>query len=41
LDEYEDIKARVAEGTYHHDIVDYQVFSVDRYLDWAKAEEAK
>lgn len=41
LDEYEDIKARVAEGTYYHDIVDYQVFSVDRYLDWAKAEETK
>lgn len=40
-DEYEDIRTRVAEGTYRHDIVDYQLFSVDRYLAWAKAEEAK
>lgn len=41
LEEYKDIKARVAEGSYRHDIVDYQVFSVDRYLDWAKAQEAE
>ena len=39
LDEYSDIEARVAEGTFRHDIVDYQVFSVDRYLDWARAQE--
>ncbi|WP_274962026.1 MULTISPECIES: 5-oxoprolinase subunit B family protein [Thioclava] len=38
-DEYSEIEARVAEGTFCHDIVDYQVFSVDRYLDWAKAQE--
>lgn len=37
-EEYEEIKARVAEGTYRHDIVDYQIFSVDRYLDWAQAQ---
>ncbi len=39
MDEYRDIEARVAEGTFEHDIVDYQVFSVDRYLDWAKVQE--
>ena len=39
-EEYRDIQARVAEGTYRHDIIDYQVFSVDLYLDWAKAQEA-
>lgn len=38
-DEYLDIEARVAEGTFEHDIIDYQVFSVDRYLDWATAQE--
>jgi len=40
LDEYREIGARVAEGTFEHDIIDYQVFSVDRYLDWANAQEA-
>lgn len=40
-EEYDDIKSRVAAGSYRHDIVDYQVFSVDRYLDWAKAQEAE
>ncbi|WP_212526042.1 allophanate hydrolase subunit 1 [Actibacterium sp. MT2.3-13A] len=39
-EEYRDIQAQVAEGTYRHDIIDYQVFSVDLYLDWAKAQEA-
>lgn len=40
MDEYREIEARVAEGSFEHDIIDYQVFSVDRYLDWAKAQEA-
>lgn len=38
-DEYRAIEARVAERRFRHDIVDYQVFSVDRYLSWAKAQE--
>ncbi|MDK3019865.1 5-oxoprolinase subunit B family protein [Pseudodonghicola flavimaris] len=38
MDEYEDIKARVAEGSFRHDIIDYQIFSVDLYLDWAKEQ---
>ncbi len=32
--EYEWIEARVADGSYEHDIVDYQVFSVARYEAW-------
>lgn len=32
------IEAEVAAGHYEHDIVEYQVFSVDRYLDWAKGQ---
>ncbi|MFE3839303.1 5-oxoprolinase subunit B family protein [Pseudogemmobacter sonorensis] len=32
------IEAEVAAGSYVHDIVDYQIFSVDRYLDWAKTQ---
>jgi urea carboxylase len=32
------IAAEVAAGTYVHDIVEYQIFSVDRYLDWARAQ---
>lgn len=38
IEEYRYIEARVAEGTYRHDIVDYQIFSVDRYLDGLVAE---
>ena len=34
------IDAEVAAGRYVHDIVEYQVFSVDRYLDWEKAQKA-
>lgn len=32
------IDAEVAACRYEHDIVDYQVFSVDRYLDWVNAQ---
>ncbi|WP_372921883.1 5-oxoprolinase subunit B family protein [Roseovarius sp.] len=39
IDEYHEIEARVTEGTFRHDIIDYQVFSVDHYLDWAKAQQ--
>ena len=35
--EYTEIKTRVDEGQYIHDIVDYQLFSVDRYLRWTKS----
>lgn len=38
-EEYAHIERQVAEGTYRHDIVDYQIFSVERYLDWAKAQK--
>ncbi len=34
LEEYDYIASQVADGTFRHDIVDYQVFSVERYLDW-------
>lgn len=34
------IDAEVAAGRYVHDIVEYQVFSVDQYLDWEKAQKA-
>lgn len=41
VEEYRDIEARVAAGSFRHDIIDYQVFSVDLYLDWARrAQEA-
>jgi KipI family sensor histidine kinase inhibitor len=33
-DEYEWIEARVADGSYEHDMVDYQSFSVGRYQAW-------
>lgn len=33
-EEHDWIAARVADGSYQHDRVDYQTFSVDRYLDW-------
>jgi urea carboxylase len=39
IDECRDIEARVAEGSFRHDIVDYQVFSVNLYLSWAKSQE--
>ncbi len=35
------IDAEVEAGHYEHDVVEYQVFSVDRYLDWAKAQGGK
>lgn len=35
--EYAEVEARVAEGSYVHDIIDYQIFSVDRYLGWPGA----
>jgi len=35
------IDAEVAAGRYEHDIVEYQVFSVDHYLDWARAHGEK
>ncbi len=38
-DEYREIEARVTEGTFRHDIIDYQVFSVDRYLEWARVQQ--
>lgn len=34
------IDAEVAAGRYVHDIVEYQIYSVDRYLDWKKAQKA-
>lgn len=36
-EEHADIAARVAEGSYIHDIVDYQIFSVNRYLAWTRS----
>lgn len=33
-DECTRIEAEVEAGTFQHDIVDYQIFSVDRYLEW-------
>ena len=36
-EEHAEITARVAEGRYLHDIVDYQLFSVDRYLGWTRS----
>ncbi len=35
------IEAEVAAGRYVHDIVDYQVFSVDRYLAWVSRQGAQ
>lgn len=32
------VAAEVAAGTYRHDIVEYQIFSVDQYLDWCKSQ---
>jgi urea carboxylase len=37
LEEFEWIAARVEDGTYEHDCVDYQVFSVARYDAWLTA----
>lgn len=39
IDEYSHIEAEVAAGRFCHDIVDYQVFSVDRYLDWSTSRQ--
>ncbi|SNB52761.1 urea carboxylase [Arboricoccus pini] len=41
LEEYAHVEANVAEGTFRHDIVDYQVFAVDRYLEWSAARSGK
>ncbi|MCQ9148191.1 allophanate hydrolase subunit 1 [Ochrobactrum sp. BTU2] len=35
------IDAEVAAERYEHDVVEYQVFSVDQYLEWAKAQGEK
>jgi urea carboxylase len=35
------IEAEVQSGLYMHDIVEYQVFSVDRYLDWVRKLEKR
>lgn len=37
-EEYREVQRRVAEGSFRHDIVEYQIFSVDLYLDWAKGQ---
>lgn len=34
--EYDYIESKVAEGTYLHQMVDYQVFQVARYRDWLR-----
>lgn len=36
-DEYDWIEARVADGSYEHDMVDYQSFSVGRYHAWCES----
>ena len=38
MDEYQEVQRRVEEGTFRHDIIEYQVFSVDLYLDWAREQ---
>lgn len=38
--EYVHLQQEVASGAYRHDIIDYQIFSVDEYLKWAEAMEA-
>jgi urea carboxylase len=38
-EEYAYIESEVEAGSYRHDIVDYQIFSVDRYLDWQAAQK--
>lgn len=35
------IEAEVEACRYEHDIVDYQIFSVDRYLAWVQGQEAQ
>ncbi|MCB6179938.1 allophanate hydrolase subunit 1 [Rhodobacter sp. Har01] len=35
------IDAEVAAGTYRHDILEYQIFSVDQYLAWAAQQETR
>lgn len=39
-EEYEYLQASVDRGDYRHDIIDYQIFSVDEYLDWYAGQEA-
>lgn len=36
-DEFDWIRSEVEQGRYEHERVDYQVFSVDRYLDWSRS----
>ncbi|MCP1119416.1 5-oxoprolinase subunit B family protein [Robbsia andropogonis] len=36
-EEYDDIEARVADGSYVHQMVDYQTFSVPRYRAWLQS----
>lgn len=38
-EEYADIETEVAANIFRHDIVDYQVFSVERYLDWCAGQK--
>ena len=38
-DECASIDAEVAAGHYRHDIIEYQIFSVDPYLTWAAHQE--
>ncbi len=40
-DEYGHVSAQVKAGTFRHDIVEYQVFSVDRYLEWASGRDGR
>lgn len=35
------IDAEVEMGRYEHDIVEYQIFSVDQYLDWSQARGSR
>jgi len=40
LEEYEDTEARVKDGTYVYNMVDYQKFSVRNYKSWVKTVNA-
>jgi len=33
-DEFREVEARVAEGTYLYNVAEYQSFSMRRYTDW-------
>ncbi len=39
-DEYEYVEAKIADGSYKHNAVDFQRFSIGKYHDWLKAIDA-